>query len=53
MTPAGELPERLGISRERCGEIVVACSHRVVSYELEDIINAEACSEAPTENPYR
>ena len=29
--PAGELPERLAVSRERWGEIVSACSQRVVS----------------------
>jgi hypothetical protein len=34
-TPAGELPERLGIGRERWGEIVVACSQRMVAFELE------------------
>ena len=33
-TPAGELPERLGIGRERWGEIVVACSQRVVAFEM-------------------
>ena len=33
-TPAGELPERLRISRERWGEIVVACSQRVVAFEV-------------------
>jgi len=32
-----ELPERLGISRERWGEIVVACSQRVVAF---DVLNA-------------
>ena len=33
-TPVGELPERLGISRERWGEIVVACSQRVVAFDV-------------------
>ena len=33
-TPAGELPERLAVSRERWGEIVVACSQRVVAMEV-------------------
>ncbi len=28
------LPERLGVSRERWGEIVVACSQRVVAFEV-------------------
>ena len=37
--PAGELPECLGVSRERWEEIVVACSQRVVAFEVE-------CSEA-------
>jgi len=32
-TPACELPERLGIGRERWGEIAVACSQRVVAFE--------------------
>jgi hypothetical protein len=32
-TPAGELPERLGVSAERWGEIVLACSQRVVAWE--------------------
>jgi hypothetical protein len=32
--PAGELPERLGIGQERWGEIVVACSQRVVAFEV-------------------
>ncbi len=32
--PAGELPERLAVSRERWGEIVVACSQRVVALEV-------------------
>jgi DNA-directed RNA polymerase specialized sigma24 family protein len=32
-TPASELPERFGVSRERWGEIVVACSQRVVAFE--------------------
>jgi hypothetical protein len=32
-TPASELPERLGISRERWGEIGVACSQRVVTWD--------------------
>jgi hypothetical protein len=32
-TPARELPERLGISEERWGEIVEACSQRVVAME--------------------
>jgi hypothetical protein len=34
-TPVGELPERLGVSRERWGEIAMACSHRVVSIDVE------------------
>jgi len=33
-TPAGELLERLGVSRECWGEIVVACSQRVVAFEV-------------------
>ena len=33
-TPSGHLPERLGVSRERWGEIVVACSQRVVAFEV-------------------
>jgi len=33
---AGELPERLGISQERWGEIVVACSQRVVAWDVMD-----------------
>jgi DNA-directed RNA polymerase specialized sigma subunit len=33
-TPAGELPERLGVSRARWGEIVMACSQRVVAFEV-------------------
>ena len=33
-TIAGELPERLGVSRERWGEIVAACSQRVVAFEI-------------------
>jgi DNA-directed RNA polymerase specialized sigma24 family protein len=37
-TPAGELPDRLGISRDRWGEIVVACSQRVVAMEIQDQI---------------
>jgi DNA-directed RNA polymerase specialized sigma24 family protein len=32
-SPVGELPERLGISRERWGEIVEACSQRVIALE--------------------
>jgi hypothetical protein len=32
--PAGELPERLGLGQERWGEIVVACSQRVVAFEV-------------------
>jgi hypothetical protein len=32
--PAGELPERLDVSRDRWGEIVVACSQRVVALEV-------------------
>jgi hypothetical protein len=31
--PAGELTERLAVSRERWGEIVLACSQRVVALE--------------------
>jgi hypothetical protein len=31
---AGELPERLGVSRERWGEIVAACSQRVVAFDV-------------------
>lgn len=31
---AGELPERLAVSRERWGEIVLACSQRVVAFEV-------------------
>jgi len=33
-TPPAELPERLGIGRERWGEIVLACSQRVVAFEV-------------------
>ncbi len=33
-TPAGELSTRLGISRERWGEIAEACSQRVVAFEF-------------------
>jgi len=33
-TLAGELSKRLGFSRERWGEIVVACSQRVVAIEV-------------------
>ena len=33
-TAAAELPERLGISRDRWGEIMVACSQRVVALEV-------------------
>jgi DNA-directed RNA polymerase specialized sigma subunit len=32
-TPVGEIPEQLGIGRVRWGEIVVACSQRVVTLE--------------------
>jgi DNA-directed RNA polymerase specialized sigma subunit len=35
-TPPAELPERLGVSAERWGEIVVACSQRVVAFEVGD-----------------
>jgi len=35
-TPPVDLPVRLGVSRERWGEIFVACSQRVVAYEVED-----------------
>jgi DNA-directed RNA polymerase specialized sigma subunit len=31
-----ELPERMGVSRERWGEIVMACSQRVVAMHQED-----------------
>ncbi len=34
--PVDALPERLGISKERWGEIVVACSQRVVTLETEE-----------------
>jgi hypothetical protein len=33
--PAGELPERLGVSPERWGEIARACSQRVVAFDVE------------------
>jgi hypothetical protein len=33
-TAAVEVPERLEVSRERWGEIVVACSQRVVAFEV-------------------
>ncbi|MFN7881962.1 MAG: RNA polymerase subunit sigma-70, partial [bacterium] len=33
-TPTAELAQRLGLSRERWGEIVVACSQRVVAFEV-------------------
>ena len=32
-TPALQLPERLGLSRARWGEIVLACSQRVVGFD--------------------
>jgi DNA-directed RNA polymerase specialized sigma subunit len=35
-TPIEELPERLGVSRERWGEILAACSQRVVAFEEGD-----------------
>jgi hypothetical protein len=35
-TLAAELPEKLGVSQERWGEIVLACSQRVVAFELEE-----------------
>jgi len=35
-TPAAEIPERLGISVERWGEIALACSQRVVAFEVAD-----------------
>ena len=35
-TAAGELPKLLGVSRERWGEILLACSQRVVALELEE-----------------
>lgn len=35
-TPIEELPERMGVSRERWGEIVVACRQRVVAMEVGD-----------------
>ena len=34
--PAAELPGRLGVSSERWGEIVLACSQRVVAWEAVD-----------------
>jgi len=34
--PLEDLPERLGIGRERWGEIVLACSQRVVAFEAGD-----------------
>jgi hypothetical protein len=33
-TPTAELAQRLGVSRERWGEIVVACGQRVVAWEV-------------------
>jgi hypothetical protein len=33
-SPAGELPEKLGISAERWGEIAAACNQRVVAIHL-------------------
>ena len=33
-TPIEALPKRLGVSRERWGEIVSACSQRVVEIEV-------------------
>ncbi|MCP9891662.1 RNA polymerase subunit sigma-70 [Cyanobium sp. Aljojuca 7D2] len=33
-TPFRELPERLGISEERWGEIVLSCNQRVVAFEM-------------------
>ncbi len=35
-TAAAELPERLGISRERWGEIADACGQRVVAFDLQE-----------------
>ena len=35
-TAAAELPERLGISRERWGEIAEACGQRVVAFDLQE-----------------
>ncbi len=35
--PAGELPERLGIRPDRWGEIMAACSQRVVALEVGEI----------------
>ena len=32
-TPPSEIPQRLGLSRERWGRIVLACSQRVVAFE--------------------
>lgn len=33
-TPAADLPEQLGVNRQRWGEIVLACSQRVVVLEV-------------------
>ena len=35
-TPVGEVPGRLGVTPERWREIVVACSQRVVTFEVID-----------------
>jgi hypothetical protein len=35
-TPAADLPKRLGIKRERWGEIIDACSQRVVAMDFVD-----------------
>ena len=35
-TPAAQLPERLGVTQDRWSEIVLACSQRVVAFELGD-----------------
>jgi DNA-directed RNA polymerase specialized sigma24 family protein len=52
-TPDGEVTDRFGINRRRWREIVEACSQRVVAYELEAVVQSEACSEAATECPFR
>ncbi len=43
-TPAGELPERLGVNRERWGEITQACGQRVISWE---VLNSDCAAHLP------
>ncbi len=41
-TPAAELPGRLGVSTTRWGEIVLACSQRVVAFDVAEVEDAAA-----------